>query len=149
LVLLCEPGSGAVLEAGRRLGAMREAATAAGVPAQTVCLDARPQLEKAQPWEAEAAGAQVQRFLRDLADRCGHEACAGLLRSGGDPCWTLAPGLWAGLALDPDRLAPAWQVAQAAPESSPLLAGCGWLAMEEVTGGAGAARTPQPEGAPA
>ncbi len=145
LVLPREPGSGAVLEAGRKLAALRDAATAAGVPSQTVCLDVREALARAQPWEAEAAGAQVRRVLRDLADRSRHEATAGLVRALGDPCWTLAPGLWAGLALDPERLEPAWQVATAAPESSPLLAGRGWIQLDEPSRDP----RPHPAGTPA
>jgi len=143
LVLPREPGSGRVLVAGRKLAGLRDAAVAVGVAASTVWLDVRDRLDAARPWEAEAAGSQARAFLRDLAARHPHEAAAPVLRAaGGDPCWQLAPGLWVGLALAPQRLAPAWQVATAAPESSPLLAGSRWLSLDENP----APAAPQPTG---
>jgi len=130
LVLPREPGSGRVLSAGRQLDHLREAAQTLGVDATPVWLDARDRVLATQPWELDAAANQVRDFLDGLARECKNEAASKLLRAAKETSWQLAPGLWVGLALDPERLAPAWQVASSAPERSVLLAGSQWNLME-------------------
>jgi len=136
LVLPREPGSGAVLTAGRQLTRLRERATAAGLASGVVALDLRRRLERVQPWELEDAARQVRDFLGRLARDCRREGPERVLReSGGICCWQLEAGLWLGLALDTERLEPAWQVATSAPESSVLLAGSRWQDLEETVAG--------------
>ena len=51
------------------------------------------------------------RSLEEKLNLKDNEAASKLLRAAKETSWQLAPGLWVGLALDPERLAPAWQVA--------------------------------------
>ncbi len=133
LVLPREPGSGAVLAAGRQLDALRDRANAAGVPNRAVYLDVRKRLERSQPWELETAAAQARDFLVRLARTSRRDGAERVLREGGGVCcWQLTAGLWTGLALDIDRVEPAWQVAAAAPESSLILAGTSWQTLEDA-----------------
>ncbi len=133
LVLPREPGSGRVLGAGRRLDAMIAAATAAGADFRPVRLDIRGRLAEVQPWDLDAAGVQVCEFMSGLAREARGDSPRHLLRTAGEPCWQLAAGLWAAVALDPGRLEAAWQVATSAPESSRLLAGTSWHDLEDAT----------------
>jgi len=126
LVMPREPGSGRVLTAGRELDVHYSHAVAAGQTVEPVFIDVRRRLERVQPWETEAAANQVCEFLGRLAGDRGRGV------SGDSCCWQLASGLWVGLALDPQRLAAAWQVATSAPESSLILAGTSWQALDEV-----------------
>ena len=126
LVLPREPGSGRVLTAGRELDAQHSGTVAADLPVASVFIDVRPRLERAQPWEIEAAAVEVRDFLSRLARDRGHDV------DGDSCCWQLASGLWVGLALDPERLGVAWQVATSAPESSLLLAGTSWQVLDDV-----------------
>ncbi|HOX25062.1 MAG TPA: ATP-binding protein [Candidatus Krumholzibacteria bacterium] len=131
LVLPREPSSGRVLIAGRQLDGLRTAAANAHLPEVAVCLDVRARVGRFQPWEVEAAATEVREFLRNLARANRHPAAPRVLREDTPVSWQLAAGLWAGVALDPDRLAPAWQVATSAPESSLLLAGTSWQALDD------------------
>ena len=133
LVLPREPSSGAVLAAGRQFDALRARANLAGVPNRPVFLDIRRRLDRAQPWEVEAAATQAREFLVRLARDARRDGAARVLRENGGVCnWQLTTGLWVGLALDVDRVDPAWQVAISAPECSPILAGTSWQTLEGV-----------------
>jgi signal transduction histidine kinase len=131
LVLPREPESGAVVVAGRQFDALRERAAMAGVRAGAVYLDLRQRATEAATWELEAAARQAHEFLRRLARDSRREDPERLLRgAGGTCCWRLEASLWVGLALDPERLEAAWQVATSAPESSPILAGTRWQTLD-------------------
>jgi len=131
-VLPREPGSGRVLTAGRQLDRLHAVAVRAGLPVVPVWLDVRGRVERCQPWELEAADREVREFLTGLGRANSDTAARAILRDAATTTWQLAAGLWAGLALDPERLAPAWQVTTSAPESSLLLAGTNWHTLDET-----------------
>lgn len=115
---------GRVLAAGRELESLHDAARAAGLAPQLVALD----LRRNPPPTAElvAAMARGRDFLARLARERAAAGAADLLATGPALAHEIAPGLLVGLALDPDRIAAAWEVAVSAPHSGASLAGRRW-----------------------
>ena len=142
LVLPREPQSGRVLTVGRQLAALQQRARDAGLPSTICALDLRHRLATSQPWEIEAATEQALAFLIRLGRESTCPAVAEFTRSAGTLGWPLAPGLCCGLVVDPQRLAPAWQVAAIAPESVRLLADLRWRDLDELLNHAEAAVPP-------
>jgi signal transduction histidine kinase len=132
LALPREQESGRVLTAGRQLAALHARAVAAQLPVVLCVLDLRAGLAGSQPWEVEAAGEQALAFLSRLGRQSSRDDTAGFARSAGALGWPLAPGLCCGLALDPPRLAAAWEVAAAAPESVRGIAGSRWIVRQDL-----------------
>jgi signal transduction histidine kinase len=120
IVLPREPESGRVLTVGRQLGGVLAAPDAP----HAVSLDLRHLTRSVQSWELEAAGEEALAFMTQLSRRTDRP------RAGAQTAWSLAPGLWLGLARDLSRLEAAWQVATSAPECSNLLAGSRWQALD-------------------
>jgi signal transduction histidine kinase len=131
LALPRDPSTGRLLEIGRQVEQLWQAATGARLDARVVQLDLRDRLGD-RPGDGdehgrEAVDTEVRGFLARLAAESRHQPARHVLENaGGVCCWQPAPGLWVGVALDARRLDAAWQVACAAPEAADELTDTAW-----------------------
>jgi hypothetical protein len=116
------------LAAGRDLEKLAAAAQAAGLAPQLVALD----LRRGSPTAEDTATAieRAREFLARLARENRAVEAAGLAPNPECLSYDLAPGLLVGLALDPGRLAAAWEVTISAPRSGTALSGRRWELLE-------------------
>ena len=121
IVLPRDPESAGIITAGRRIAAAR----GQDPSLQPLILDLRHLAGTLQPWELEGVGQFALRFLDLMASRDRDASTVS-----GDLGWTLSSGLWLGLARDTERLEAAWQVATAAPETPPAVAGAVWRPID-------------------
>ena len=144
LVLPREPASGQVLNVGRELEALNRRARTAGLDVAVAALDLRQRCAASQPWEIEALDVHLRTFLSRLGRECRDARAQRFAEAAGQLGWQLAPGLWCGLVLDPQRLAVAWQVVIAAPERHHLLADSRWQPLPEFDESKATPAPPQP-----
>ncbi len=128
LAIPSQPEGARVLAAGRELEKVAAAAREAGLAPQLVALDLRR--GPTATGDPTVAMDRARDFLARLARENPAVQAAGFALTPERLAHELAPGLVVGLALDPGRLAVAWEVTISAPHSGASLSGRRWEPLE-------------------